>query len=268
MRSNKPLYSILMLSTLLGSAAMSGGAVVVIDNFDTAGDEGHFVSAPNFSGSNRRVAPHLTSPGAGIAPSTADQDFTEFFAGSASQKLVINRETDPSLPAPTVAPAGPGEWFLRHVSGATPGSPASNVAIPNTGSAWVGFWVKTTAANVEAGIMLDDDNVTTPTVANNHEMSVFQPLINDGLWHLYQWELSNADSWNLFAGTQSNPGAINSPNVTIDSLTFRGVTGVADSVTFWVDSVSYSTNGPIPVPEPSAAALAGLALLGLTRRKR
>ena len=38
----------------------------------------------------------------------------------------------------------------------------------------------------------------------------------DGMWHLYQFELANPASWELFAGTQPDPGAINGPTVTID----------------------------------------------------
>lgn len=233
---------------LLGAAGQLNAAIVTVDNFDT--DEGHFTWTPTQSGSKRRVLP----------TSTADQSALEFFEGSGSQKLVINM--DSAAPAFTDAPAGPAEWFVRHVSGG--GAVASNVSIPNNGNTWVGYWLKTTASNVEAGIMIDDYEAGV----GNHEMSVYQPIMGDGLWHLYQFQLSNPDSWNVFVGTTPTLGSIDRPFVSIDSLCFRGMPGVAESVTFYVDSVVYSDSGPIPVPEPSAMAFAGLGALALLRRKR
>lgn len=250
MKTNSfPLSALLVPLALVCSAGMLSAVTVIIDDFEAG--EGHFASIPTASGSSRRVLP----------TSAADQNFTEFFQGSASQMMVINRNPDASAPAPT-APSGPGEWFLRHLSGG--GSIANNDAIPNTGSTWVGYWVKTTSANLKAGIILDDDRVGN---ANNHEISVFLDVVADGAWHLYQFELANAPTWNLFAGTQANPTAINDATVTIDSLAFLGGTGVEDTATFFVDNVTYSTDGPIQVPEPSTLAFAGLGALVFFRRR-
>ncbi|MES2705717.1 MAG: PEP-CTERM sorting domain-containing protein [Verrucomicrobiota bacterium] len=241
----------LLISTLLGGAAGLHAAVVVIDDFEAG--EGHFASATNASGSIRRV----------LASSTAEQNFVEFFQGSASQQLIINRNPDTAAPAPAF-PSGPGEWFLRHLSGG--GTIANNTSIPNTGTTWVGYWIKTTSSNLEAGIILDDNLAS----GNAHEIAVFQPVIGDGMWHLYQYELSNANSWENFAPGTNNPGGeINNATVTIDSLAFRGKAGVlTDTETFHIDNVTYSTDGPIPVPEPSALAFAGLGALALARRKQ
>lgn len=242
-----------LVSTLISGAASLKAAVIVIDDFEAG--EGHFASAINTSGSIRRVLPS----------STAEQSFLEFFQGSASQQLVINRNTDPAATAPAF-PSGPGEWFLRHLSGG--GTIANNAAIPNTGNTWVGYWVKTTSSNLKAGIIIDDDYNGTN---NNHEISTFQDIQADGLWHLYQFPLSNPDSWESFAKGTNNTGPggeINSASVSIDSLTFLGASGVADTSTFYIDNVTYSTDGPIPIPEPSTAALAGLGTLMLRRRNR
>lgn len=242
--------SALLVSALLTGVSTLRAAVVVIDDFEAG--EGHFTSIPTTSGSVRRVLP----------TSTADQSTTQAFQGSASQQLIINRNPDTSASAPAF-PAGPGEWFLRHLSGG--GTPANNTAIPNTGSTWVGYWVKTSATNLKAGIIIDD---VLPAGAN-HEISTFQDIVSDGLWHLYQFELANAATWETFAGTTPNLGAIDAASVTIDSLAFLGATGVADSSTFYVDNVSYSTDGPIPVPEPSSLGFVGLGALALIiRRKR
>lgn len=251
MKINSFPISLLTVALALGGSPATVSAVtVVIDNFEAG--EGHFASIPTASGSVRRV----------LASSTADQAFTEFFQGSASQRLIINRNPDTAAPAPT-APAGPGEWFLRHLSGG--GSIANNDPIPNNGTTWVGYWVKTTSSNLKAGIILDDDLVGG---ANNHQISVFQDVVADGAWHLYQFELASASNWNLFAGAQANPTAINDATVTIDSLAFLGATGVADTATFFVDNVTYSTDGPIQVPEPAALPFAALGSLALVRRRR
>ncbi len=248
---SSPILSSLLL--VFGLAAGSGSrlqaAVTILDDFEAG--EGHFASAPNTSGSNRRV----------LATSTAVQTSSEFFAGSASQELVINRNPDPTAPAPTF-PSGPGEWFLRHLSGG--GSPANNTALNNTGNAWVGFWMKTSIISLQAGIILDD----TTAGGNNHEISTFLPVIGDGQWHLYQFELANPASWELFAGAQPGAGQIDGTTVTIDSLAFIGGTGVPDTATFYVDNVTFSTDGPIPIPEPSSLAFLALGALAFGRRRR
>lgn len=259
------LLPAMLATALLGTAASSDAAMVTIDNFD--GAEQYFIHAPTASGSNRRVA----------ATSTADVTTTEFFQGTGSQRIVIDFNTDPAAAAPAATPpTGPAVWFYRHVSGVpTAGAPASNLSIPNTGNTWVGYWLKTTSANLEVGIMLDDDLSISPA-GNTHEISNFIPAIADGQWHLYEFELADANTWqdggfatsvNAIGGVAA-AGAIHSATVTIDSLVFRGVDGVANQVEFFVDSVSYNPNGRLVVPEPGSLALLGLGALSLIRRRR
>lgn len=251
MKCNPPVLFSLLLAFGLAAGSGSGlyAAVTVVDDFEAG--EGHFASAPTASGSVRRV----------LASSTATQTFSEFLDGTASQELVINRNTDPTAPAPAF-PSGPGEWFLRHLSGG--GTPANNTPIPNTGTTWVGFWMKTSVISLQAGIIIDDTNAG----GNNHEISTFLPVTGDGLWHLYQFELANPASWEVFAGAANTAGQIDGTTVTIDSLAFIGGTGVPDSATFFVDNVTFSTDGPIPVPEPSSLAFLTLGALALGRRRR
>ncbi len=264
MNSRKTISPAILLTSLLAVCAPLQAAVVTIEGFEDInknGGEGNFYSAVNASGSNRRILPNpnnLTPPN----PSTSEHSMVEFFEGSASQKMVVNHDLSGLQAAPTF-PSGPAEWFMRHLSGG--GTIANNTPIPNTGNTWVGYWIKTTSQNLETGIILDDN---LPS-GNAHEIAVFQSVLGDGMWHLYQFQLSNADAWENFAPGTNNPGGeINNATVTIDSLAFRGVTGVADSVVFYVDSVVYSDSGPIPVPEPSALAFAGLGALAFYRRKR
>lgn len=251
MKTNLPAAAFLSLVSLLaaGSGNRVQAAVTVIDDFETG--EGHFASLPSASGSNRRI----------LASSTAVQSLTQSQSGTGGQELTVNRNTDPLAAAPAF-PSGPGEWFFRHLSGG--GTPANNTAIPNTGTSWVGFWMKTTVISLQVGLILDD----TTAGGNNHEISTFLPVSGDGLWHLYQFELANAASWELFAGTQPGGGQIDAATVTIDALAFLGATGVPDSSAFYIDNVTYSTDGPIPVPEPSTLLFVPLAALAAASRRR
>ncbi len=126
-------------------------------------------------------------------------------------------------------------------------------------SGFIGYYVKLDAGspNLFASILLDDGTRTS----NGLERAIFQQVIADGQWHLYQWNLADADQWFNFA---SGNGTINGPNAFIDALYFSSAastsTGPFWSGTFWVDNVVYNPDGPIiesALTQSLASVLAG-----------
>jgi hypothetical protein len=222
---------------------------VVIDGFEV--DEGHFASNPNIASG--------TSQGfikAGATAATAERILTDFFTGTASQ--IITLDDDPTVPG---SPASLDSWRLRHLSGG--GTPANNLSLTNVSgdTTFVGYYLKTSSPGLEAAISIDDGAAL--------ELSEFQPIAADGLWHLYQWQLQDAADWNPFAGTGPN-GQIDSASVTIDSVFFRAGAGFPigsdfDAV-FYIDDISWNPTGQIP--EPSSALLLALGGLLICRRHR
>ena len=96
------------------------------------------------------------------------------------------------------------------------------------------------------------------------------PIIADGEWHLYEWNLDDDTQWDGFAGTGVN-GAIDAATVTIDALyidaTLAG-DGSDQDATFNIDTVAHDPAGQIVIPEPTSLALLGLGALPLVRRRR
>ena len=240
------------LVTALSVVSMASAQLVIIDGFESG--EGHFADAPDFSGSSQGL---ITA--AGPTDTTADQVFTDFFTGAASQKLVVFDNT--AVPGST---ANLDSWRVRHLS--SRGTITSNVslAVPVGGTSYVGYWLKTSSAGLEAAIGIDDS-------ATALEIGRWQPILPDGEWHLYQWQFQDEVDWEPFALADAN-GMINSASVTIDSLFFRaGVgfpTGTAFDAIFFIDDVSYNPTGTV-IPEPSSALIliaGGIGLLGRRRR--
>lgn len=242
---------------LVGSAYAD---LVIVDSFDNGPT--YFTWQPNQSGSQRRLI--YRDVETEETRSRVELTNENTFRGTGAQRILIYTTSDNPFPGVGLTndfsiygnpnyPVGvvEGEWFLRHVAGG--GAPANNMPIPNNGATWVGYWLRTTADNLEVGIMIDDDVSTTPGAAgNNHEISHFLPVIADGEWHLYEFELANPETWQD-GGFATSPnatgptGEINDAVVTIDSLVFRGAWGIIDvnEVEFFVDEVAYNPNGPL-----------------------
>ena len=167
----------------------------VLDDFEAG--EGHFNASITYSGTTTGI----------LAGSTATRVTTEAQAGIASQQLDING--DPSF------------WLLRHVSGF--GSPGNNEDLDATG--YIGVWLKTDDPGITVEIGLDD-----PASADR---GFKQPLIADGQWHLYQWNLEDDYQWK---GWINGDGDITGPTVTVDSIFFEG----AGDATIFMDNVSHN----------------------------
>ncbi|WP_432799260.1 family 10 glycosylhydrolase [Poriferisphaera sp. WC338] len=148
---------------------------------------------------------------------------------------------------------GNSNWTLRHVSG------KGKIAAPegNTeffAGGFIGFWLKTSDANMQTAIVLDD-----PLTG---ERGNWLNVIADGEWHLYEWNLEDDSQWNSFAGGN---GAIDMLQLTMDSIMFKG----SGNANFMLDLVAYNPDGSIAtIPEPASAALLLTGLIALTRRKR
>lgn len=190
----------------------------VIDDFEL--DEGRFRWPYNQSPVSQTF---------GLAATTAiDRTTGEAQRGVASQRLDL-------------VASGASDWQIRHNSGlTTPATPASNAPLEATG--YVGFWLKTTDANADVRIAIDDPFGTSTTAL---EVGYWQDVVADGEWHLYQWNLEDANHWDAFAGGAD--GVISAASVSIDSIFFRG-NGDAE---IFLDTVSHNPEGPLaaaPLP--------------------
>jgi autotransporter-associated beta strand protein len=184
----------------------------VLDDFEV--DEGHFNWAFNTS-------PQTANLGAGT---TIDRVTTEHQGfGNGSQLL-------------NLVPAAAGAWTLRHNSGIganMAAQPAGNVPLDSTG--YVGFWLKTDDAGLTVRIGIDD-----PVGGNTAlERGFAQPLIADNEWHLYQWNLENANHWDAFSGGADGDIDGAGGHVTIDSIWLFG-SGAAQ---IFLDNVSHNPLG-------------------------
>jgi uncharacterized lipoprotein YddW (UPF0748 family) len=184
--------------------------ITAISNFDS--DEGYFPSSITLSGSNSNVA----------ASSTADRDTAEAHSGAGSQKLVINK----------AASASP--FTARHVAGiGTPGDYASNIPFASIGS--VGFWLKTSTADLQVSFGVDD------ATSESTERTFFKNVVPDGQWHKYEWFLNDVGQWDMFSGLNDN-GRVASLFAT-DSIFF---TGTAQTNTIFLDDVFYDAAAVAP----------------------
>jgi hypothetical protein len=234
--------------------ALAGASVhaanIVIDDFE--GSEGHFTSLPSTSGTT--TGETETAPS--IGPSTADLDTTVSISGISSQRIFL--DDDPSADVPSTNPVQ--AWRLRHLSGG--GTPANNLSFVASG--YVGFYLRTATPDLQASIFIDDGAAL--------ERASYIPIIGDGAWHLYQWNLDDDTQWEAFAGTTPN-GIIDSATVTIDGIFVNALktSGDQDAI-FNLDYVVANPDGLItPVPEPASGmffAFCGAVAILHSRRRR
>ena len=197
---------------------MIPAGVTVLEDFET--NEGRFTGGPTDSGSSFGVSTN----------SQIDRVLNESYAGLGSQRIVV-QSSDPATPG----------LALRHLSGG--GSPANNVALDSTGS--IGFMLKVNPTGVQTGdlqtsIIVDD--------GASHERAAMLDVIADGGWHLYQWNLANADDWFSFAGGN---GQIDAATFTVDSIYLTSALNLDFTVFF--DLLAYNPNGNLTALVPSRA---------------
>jgi uncharacterized lipoprotein YddW (UPF0748 family) len=172
----------------------------VLTNFDAPGDEGYFASSIT-AGGQTTIDPS----------SSADQTNDTAHRGGGSQRLDID--------------AG-DEWTLRHLSGGA--TPAGNLAFAADG--YVGFWLKSETPGLTVQIAVDD-----PSTADR---GVLKPVIADGQWRLYEWNLDDEAQWE---GWVSGDGVITGPTVTLDSIFLYG----SGDALVYLDTVAHNPGGSL-----------------------
>jgi uncharacterized lipoprotein YddW (UPF0748 family) len=200
------------------------GAGNVLDDFEV--DEGHFHWPYNQSPASQTF---------GLAATTTSDRVTDVaHRGVGSQRLQF-------------VAAGAAAWQMRHNSGlAQVAHPNGNAPLEPSG--YVGFWLRTAQDGLTVRISIDDpsaDPNTTATGATALERSIALAVAGDDQWHLYEWNLDDAGSWDAFAGGAD--GDIDSGffgTVSVDSIWFAG-TGDA---TVYMDNVSHNPDGHLAAP--------------------
>lgn len=167
---------------------------------DFEGAEANFGYEPTWSGSTAGV----------LATSSARLVTAQAHSGKNSQQIHIVR--DPSVSSTAENPDG---WFVRHVSGnpgaSNPGSRSANT--PRAADGHVGFWALTSTPGIQATIAIDNPSDVTA------DRGILLPLIPDGKWHRYAWDLDNNDHWE---GWVNGDGVITGSTFTLDSIQFFG----------------------------------------------
>lgn len=218
---NKLLYSVLACASALVLATPQKAQAVIIDDFNVG--LGHFNQTISFSGttvgedgansSNTRVTTNSPVEGVGHA------------------KLVLAHDA-------TTTP-----FRLRHVSGGA--SPANNVQITTTSGTdgWIGYYLKTTATGWETSLNFDGPGNTAAEMAGSTSI----PVIGDGQWHLYEWNLDSITDWVGVPGISTGPGGALPDRVnTIDSIYLRDLDGSpGPTAEIFFDFVAWNPSGSV-----------------------
>ncbi|HEY0666535.1 MAG TPA: metallophosphoesterase [Sphingobacteriaceae bacterium] len=164
----------------------------IIDNFEVG--TSHFNREPTYNCST-----------VGISTSSSATYYTNATTGG--KHLKVNMIDNTSVLTP---------WKVRLLSGS--GLPVNNVPISKNGTLSIKLFTSTAQPGATVRIWLDD--------VDGNEQSQALPIINDGAWHTYTWNLAN------FGGTAApgagtcgviggGNGAIDGAQVTLDGIVFE-----------------------------------------------
>lgn len=180
------------LAVFANPASTVEDVLVYADFF--ASDRGTFAQTLTASGSTQGVLDVSTN--VALADDAATRGWL--------QRLTIRDD-----PATTGVAENPhGGWFVRHLSGAS-GAPTQNVA--RSAEGWVGVRLRTTSPGVRVALAIDVPETT--------KRGVSRAVLADGEWHVYEWQLSDANDWETWVG---GAGGVGAPTFTLDSLQFFG----------------------------------------------
>ena len=180
----------------------NGGNPRTLDSFEAG--EGHFTSAPSYSGSTTGIG----------AASTAERVCTIARVGSCSEHL---RLVDNS--------ANTQAWSVRFLSGG--GTPSANTSVARNGK--LGVWVFVAGTGFSVGLGVDDSDGT--------ERSTLR-AIPANAWTWVEWNLPDAAAWNAWVGGN---GAITAANVTLDAIWLERA-HTTYTVNVHIDEVRWSPN--------------------------
>lgn len=241
---------VLAAGVLFVAGSYASAAPIIFANFNS--DEGFFNQHPGFSS---------TSVGeATVAPlSTADRVTTDGpFEGAGHQNLTLRHD------------GGATNMRIRHL--ANSGTPVAGTTFTTSAGVdgWIGYYAKTSVNNTGWTISLALDDSTN--VAAGMDMGTAKPLIADGQWHLYEWNLDDDNDWVAASGAGGD-GTIQNGQHSLDSVyIFTNNTGTANQARdpIFIDFVAKTDSGSVAtlIPEPTSMALLliGGALLGRRRR--
>ncbi|MBO9205511.1 MULTISPECIES: M23 family metallopeptidase [Niastella] len=190
----------LLYAKELNVCATPTPTIKVLDDFSKG--VGHFTTQPTYSGSTVGIATTST------AQHYVDGDHTH---------LQLNLVDNTSV---TTA------WRVRMLS--AEGTPASNVSFSKNGI--VKLWLKTSNAvsGATVQIYLDDSDGT--------EGSVTLPVINDGEWHGYIFDLTAWDGVNVSGGN----GVLDAANLTLDAIVLNSPNR-SGTWTAYIDDVEWQS---------------------------
>lgn len=203
---------------LWGAIASAFGVGIVFntgfDNFENG--VGRFDKAPTYSGSTVGIS----------TSSTSAQSSEQAFGGTKSLKVVLKDSAAVST-----------DWSVRLLSGT--GNRTNNYQFANSG--YFGFWMKTSSAPSGAQVAVTIDDQRTGAT-DKTELSAKINVINDGVWHLYQWKIPGAGWTNFAAGN----GVLDSAILSLDAIMLYAPDASPDW-TLYIDSVSWNSSGTLPV---------------------
>ncbi|MEW5799089.1 MAG: FlgD immunoglobulin-like domain containing protein [Bacteroidota bacterium] len=195
-----------------GLITVTGASTKLLDGFEAG--VGHFGTQPTFSGST--VGIDVTS--------SHKQSTMEGHSGTGSMEVTLIDNQ-----------ASTANWEVRFLSGG--GAVASNDSLNPQG--WVGFWLKTRNARPGAMVAIGIDDPADPVT----KRSIKLPVINDGSWHVYQWNMSDSTQWTPWVVTSGSP-KLKGPKVTVDAVWFFASDG-PEPWKIQFDDVTYNSAGPI-----------------------
>lgn len=131
--------------------------------------------------------------------------------------------------------ASSSAWTVRLLSGS--GMPSSNIKITSDGT--LSFWMKTSTAQAGATVQIWFDD------SDGAEASPALSVINDGQWHLYEFNLGNFNGTTITTGN----GQLDASLVTLDAIVLKQP-NTSSTWTVYFDDVMHlaaGANSALPI---------------------